>query len=283
MLYKSKKHLFALLLAIGALYAPFLPCTIMRTDTFAPFFTTCENFSEKSLVVFDVDRVLIEPRDAIMRVPNQRLLWELRSKYWSHLSQAEMAKLASLVSLSESSRIVDPLASSFITHLKARNIPVIGLTATGVTGFGHIASIPDWRIADLERFGISFSTSFESQPPFILSQLNGKGPSPVFKSGILFTGGYSKGDVLEAFLDTVHFYPDKVFFADDLMYNLISVEESLLDMGITEVFSYHFLGADKIPNTIDPQIAELQVKTLTETQVWLSDQEARSIINPLVE
>lgn len=271
MYYTLKLFFFAVL------YTSSLFSAIAPTDTFATFFTVCEGFSEKSLVVLDVDRVLIEPRDAIMRVPNQRLLWELRYKYWNHLQPTQIANIASLVSLSESSRIVDPLAIHFISHLQTKNIPVIGLTATGTTGYGHIASIPDWRINDLARFGISFATSFQQHPPFVLSQLNSNGPSPVFKSGIVFTGGYSKGNVLEAFLDTVGFMPDKVLFADDLLHNLISVETALFDMGVDEVYSYHYLGADKIPNTIDPAIADLQIKTLVENEQWLSDEEAKQL------
>ncbi len=280
----TKKHLMRYKITALLFIATVIACTsqltatIIRTESFATFFMACEDFTEKSLVIFDVDRVLIEPRDAIMRAPNQRMLWELRHKYGAHLSSAQMADISSIVNLNESSSLVDPLALAFINHIQQRNIPIIGLTATGTGGFGKIASIPDWRIADLARFGISFATSFQQQPPFVLTQLNERGTSPVFKSGILFTGGYSKGDVLEVFLDTVGFTPDKVLFADDLFYNLISVENALANMGVKHVIAYHYLGADKIPNTIDPEVAEFQIKTLLEKEQWLSDQEAKTDI-----
>lgn len=265
-----------LLLALVIACTSKLCATIITSHSFAPFFTVCEDFTEKSLVIFDVDRVLIEPRDAIMRLANQRMLWELRHKYGAHLTSDQMADISSIVSLQESTALVDPLAIAFINHIKQRNIPIIGLTATSTGSFGKIPSVPDWRIDDLARFGISFSTSFESQPPFALTQLNEKGISPIFKNGILFTGGYSKGDVLEAFLDSVGFIPDKVLFADDLLYNLVSVESSLADMGTKHVLAFHYLGADKIPNTIDPEVAEFQIKTLLEQEQWLSDDEAKT-------
>lgn len=264
------KYFLALLLMASTVSA-----TIVKTDTFLPFFLECESFTEKSLVVLDVDRVLIEPRDAIMRFPNQRLLWELHHKYANRLSPQEMADRSSIVSLQESSVLVDPLAIIFINYLKSKKVPVIALTATGVTGFGRIASIPDWRVRDLERFGISFATSFQEFSPFILTELNTRGPSPVFKSGCLFTGGYNKGDVLEAFLDIVDFLPDKVLFADDLQLNLVSVETSLNEMGIQDVRAFQYLGADKIPNTIDPKIADFQIKTLMHEKQWLSDEQAK--------
>ncbi|MBS0634587.1 MAG: DUF2608 domain-containing protein [Verrucomicrobia bacterium] len=248
-----------------------LSSALYRADSFQPFFSVVESFTEKSLVVLDVDRVLIEPKDAIMRLPNQRLLWELRQKYGSHLSQQEHANLSSLVTLQEGTRLIDPRAVEFINHCKAKNIPIIALTATAVTGFGKIRSVPDWRVNDLARLSIEFSTLFSD---CTLTQVNGKGPSPVCKNGIIFTGGYSKGDVLEAFLDTVGFMPDKVLFVDDLLYNLYSVQNSLDDMGVEDIRVYHFLGADKIPNTIDVEKADRQIKTLIEEQTWIPDDSA---------
>ncbi len=271
-----KKHSMLWLCNIAFLFLLIgsVDADLYRTKTFEAFFEVTEGFSEKSLVIFDVDRVLIEPRDAIMRYPNQRLLWELRYQYGNHLSHEELATLTSEVTLSESTKVIDPLAISFINHIKAKNIPIIALTATGVEGYGKIASIPDWRIKDLARFGISFP-SFSEHPFIELSQLYGRGPAPIFKSGILFSAGYPKGDVLEAFLDSVGFLPDKALFVDDLLHNLVSVHQSLTDMGVSEIFAFQYLGADELPNTIDPEVAKHQIKTLLQEGIWLSDEQLK--------
>ncbi len=265
-------NLLFLLLCTGRLNG-----ALYTTQSFEAFFEITKGFTEKSLVVFDVDRVLIEPRDAIMRYPNQRLLWELRYQYGNHLSPDELANLTSIVSLSESREVIDPLTVSFINFLKSKNIPVIALTATSVQGYGKIPSIPDWRIKDLSRFGICFE-SFASHPFIELSQLYGRGPAPIFKSGILFSAGYPKGDVLEAFLDSVSFLPDKVLFVDDLLHNLVSVHQSLTNMGVSDIFAFQFTGADALPNTIDVPVATHQIKTLLQEGIWQTDEEARAFL-----
>ena len=263
------KMLLTLLLASFSLSA-----AIYETDTFTSFFSACEDFSEKSLVVLDVDQVLIEPSDAILRPSNRRMLLELRTKHGSHLSSQEMAEISSISSLQDRSFLLDPDSLDFVHHIKARNIPIIALTATSVVGFGKIPSVPDWRVQDLARFGFTFDTHFQEHPFIELAQLSGKGPSPIFKSGILFTGGYPKGDVLQAFLDTVGFHPDKVLFVDDRLYNLISVTQKLE----TDVQAFLYLGAEKVPNSVHPEIAELQIRTLLEEERWLTDEQAMTHI-----
>ncbi len=263
-------HLLKFLLVIIAC-SQTLFGALLQTDSFDPLFWAADSFTPNSLVILDVDRVLIEPKDAIMRLPNQRLLFELRHKHASHLSPLEMAEITSIVSLQERSSLIEERAVEFINRLKARNIPVMALTAVSSVGFGKIPSVPDWRIAELSRLNISFESTFTHIPPFELAEITGRGPSPLFKGGILFSGGYPKGDVLEAFLDSIGFIPDKVLFADDQLYNLISVHNSLAEMGVDEIHVFHYLGANQIPNTINQAVADLQIKTLYSQQLWLSD------------
>ncbi|MCE5295378.1 MAG: DUF2608 domain-containing protein [Chlamydiales bacterium] len=273
----KKNNLLFIALAVLSLIANPLLAKFAKTARFADFFAACEGFSTNSLVILDVDQVIIEPRDAIMRPQNQNLLWELRFAYGGHLTASRHAELSSHVSLQETSILIDPDALAFIEHIQKQNIPIIALTATGVTGFGKIPSIPDWRVADLKRLGISFATSFSHHPVFTLTQIQGNTPSPVFKNGILFTGGYSKGDVLTAFLHTVEFCPDKVFFADDLLHNLQSVEAALTKKGVKEIHTFQYLGADT-PNTIDLDVAHHQIRTLMQQEKWLSDLEAKAAL-----
>lgn len=275
----KKNNLFFIAAAILSLIANPLLAKFATTSSFADFFDACDGFSTNSLVILDVDQVIIEPRDAIMRPQNQNLLWDLRFAYGGHLSAMRHAELSSHISLQDTSILIDAHAISFIEHIQKQDIPIIALTATGVGGFGKIQSIPDWRVADLKRLGISFASSFSHQPSITLTQIQGNGSSPVFKNGILFTGGYSKGDVLTAFLQTIGFCPDKAFFADDLLHNLQSVEAALTRLGVKEIHTFQYLGADK-PNTIDLKIAHHQIRTLIQHEKWLSDFDAKAAIYP---
>jgi len=274
----ASKFFNSWLLALCLLINNPLTAKISQCDTLTPIIAATADFSEKSLVVFDVDRVLIDSRDAILRLANRNLLLQLKMKYAGTLPPKIVADLTSLVYLQGNSLLIDPQSVELINSLKKRAVPVIALTATSIGGIGKIASIQDWRLEELEKFGISFESSFSQYPGFELSDLTGLGPSPVFKKGILFSSIYSKGLVLASFLKTVGFQPDKVLFLDDLLYNVTSVENALDDMGVKEVLAYQYLGAEKLPNSIDRQVADLQLKTLVEKEEWLSDIQARKLL-----
>lgn len=251
-----------------------LSAATQKCNTFEPLISETVHFTERSLVVLDVDRVLIESQDATLRPHNVHLVQPLKYKHFSSLDSKQLEHLISLIYLQAKSMVIDPQAVTFIAELQKRGVPVIALTATRIGGMGQISSIQDWRLQDLKEHGISFASSFPDHPFLSLTTIAGKGPSPVFKNGILFSATYPKGDVLQAFLEKVGFIPDKVLFADDLMYNLISVTDSLTKMGVGEIYIYHFEGASFLPNDFDPQAADLQFKTLVEKERWLSDKEA---------
>lgn len=250
-----------------------LDATIQNSDTFEPLWQHLNECTERSLFVFDVDRVLIESKDALLQARNSPLLQPIKMKYLGNLPRSKVEQLISEIHLQTNSHIIDSQAIMFIKELQSRNIPVIALTATRIGGLGKIPSIQDWRIEDLASHEISFATSFPETPYLSLTTITGRGPSPVFKQGILFSATYPKGVVLRAFLDKVGFFPDRVIFIDDMLYNLQSVEESLAAMGIENVLTYHFHGADKLPNGINLDIAELKFKTLVEKELWLKDVE----------
>lgn len=253
-----------------------LSAKVYQSDSMAPLLETTADFTEKSLVVFDVDRVLIEPEDAILRPTNKNILLQLRTKYAADITATKLASLTSIIFLEGTSILIDPQAVELINSLKARSVPVIALTATQIGGIGKIASIQDWRINELEKLGISFASSFPDVPFMQFTELTGLGPSPVYKQGILFSSIYSKGAVLASFLKRINFQPDKVLFLDDLLYNVTSVQNALDDMGVKEVLAYQYLGAEKLPNSIDLKVAELQFKTLVEKEEWLSDTRAKA-------
>ena len=86
-----------------------------------------------------------------------------------------------------------------------------------------------------------FSSSFPDVPEQSFLKIGAdKERLAAFKKGILFVGGENgefnqrtnKGEVLDAFLEWVHWTPKAIVFFDDELSNLTSVQEELTKKGI---------------------------------------------------
>ncbi len=69
----------------------------------------------------------------------------------------------------------------------------------------------------------------------------------IYSSGILFTGGANKGEVLELFFKKTGYLPTHIIFVDDSLVNVEAVSISAKKMGIA-FDGFHFTGV-KIPLT----------------------------------
>lgn len=69
----------------------------------------------------------------------------------------------------------------------------------------------------------------------------------IYSSGILFTGGANKGDVLTLFFKKTGYLPEHIIFVDDSLANVEAVSASARKMGIA-FDGFHFTGV-KIPLT----------------------------------
>ena len=235
------------------------------------------SLESRSLVVFDVDRVLIEYEDAILHPHNNVRMRELFIKAAPDISMMELRKHLNTISYHARPRLIEREVQGLIKMLQDKNIPVIALTATQIGSIPHIGSIQDWRIERLKELGITFS--FQDVPFHSFSELTGAGASPVFKSGILFSATYPKGSVLKAFLQHMNLKPQSVIFFDDLLPNVHSVHQEIGSMGVEKVLSFHYLGAEKLNENLDLALAEAQIRHLLEHNEWLSEQKCKLKIN----
>jgi hypothetical protein len=232
-----------------------------------------ETLDTESLVVFDVDRVLIENQDAILQAHNNMLFKNLALQEAAHLTQPELNGLLSGISFQSRPKLIEAEVAELITTLQQKNVRVIALTATGIGSIPKIGSIQDWRIERLKELGITFS--FQDTPFHSFTELIGQGPSPVFKSGILFSATYSKGSVLKSFLQHINWKPSKVLFFDDMLINVSTVHSEMTALGVEKVCSFHYLGANNLP-PVDRDIAKAQIRHLINTGKWLSETQHKS-------
>jgi len=225
------------------------------------------HLDENALVVFDVDCTLIIPNDRILAPCGKKHLEKFVKKH-QNLPQDRQELMKSIV-ISGKASLVEKDIVRILTQLKQRKIKTIALTAIPPGKLGVIPNVEEWRVNQLASFGIDFSWSFPELDAFRLDCFNGK--PPAFKQGILFSGNHSKGSVLCAFLDTIHWKPSNVFFIDDRLSYIHSVENELAKENIAHT-SFHYTAALDQPNKLNKKLANFQLENLLQKGTWLSDE-----------
>jgi FMN phosphatase YigB (HAD superfamily) len=232
---------------------------------------------DSTLIVFDVDEVLITTEDhAFHQYANEALgkyVQKLSGMSTSTQKQEELEKVMSLALISPKRVLIEEHAPAFIRDLQQKGAKAIALTSFPTGKFGLIPSVESWRVEHLQSFDIDFSEAFPEVRYDTFTDMASKGKkAPVYKNGVLFSKGYTKGEVLSTFFKKNNFYPKKVIFIDDLRENLESVKEELHKLGI-EFVGVQYLGADPYFKEVNEQILHYQFTHLLQNKEWLSDAE----------
>ncbi|MBS0621677.1 MAG: DUF2608 domain-containing protein [Verrucomicrobia bacterium] len=263
---------------IAILLLTSLEARILETSDLTLFEQHLVDCDQRSLVLFDVDNTLIFPKDQVVR-SSARKVWKKHAQdtienpavygqeHWNEpyffgqmLTQAEF-------------EIVDPRVVELIHSLQQREIKTIAFTRMSAGSLGSIPSMEDWRIGHLKSYDIDFSPAFPLLHEMKTASLAPSGRSAVFKQGVLCANVQDKGPVLVAFLDCVGWRPSRVFFLDDRLDYLQSVETSLEGTGI-EFIGFHYTAVEQLPSYLDEEVARYQLTHLAQTGLWLSDEEA---------
>lgn len=138
---------------------------------------------------------------------------------------------------------------------------------------GTIPSMEDWRLEQLRKHNIDFSSAFPKFPELKINSLATCGKPSLFKQGLLCANRLEKGPVLIAFLESVEWKPSKVLFLDNRLDYLQSVEKSLESTGI-EFIGFYYSDVDDRPCIVNEDVVKFQIMHLAKTGVWLSDHEA---------
>lgn len=107
-----------------------------------------EEFSSKTLVMFDIDDVLIYPQDALLQ--NWRSGWKpVNMRSWTPEEDT-------IAWMNAKFQLMDPAGPSVIDTLNEKDIPAIGFTTFAMEDSQLVKSIPDWRSSHLQELGINF-------------------------------------------------------------------------------------------------------------------------------
>jgi hypothetical protein len=246
---------------------------IIKTNDTKIIEQTLQSVDTDTLVIFDVDDVLMHADDQILKSKNADACKVLVKKLKQQVGKDKIQEVTSIILLTRKNSPVDLSMVNIIEDLQKRDIKVLALTNCATGKFGLIPNTENWRIAELSKHGYYFDKSWKNLKDINLKSLMKvtNDANPIYKAGIVFvdqTG--AKGPVLDAFLTYATIKPKKIIFIDDKSKNLVSVEEFAKQHNI-EFIGIEYTKALEEKEVLNTDIAQLQFEVLKKEKKWLSD------------
>lgn len=271
--------------------------TIFVLFYFSPLFATFERINslkeldkefEKSddhtLIVFDIDDVLIITEDQAFHKNADQILMPIVNEAIQQSKTPEAKKeletIHSLAITLPHHTLIEKETPSLIHQLQQKKVKVIALTAMYSGPLGVVSKMERWRVDQLKSFDIDFSSAFSDLKHISMIEIaKANQRAPLFEDGILFSRGYTKGEVLKAFLKYSGFMPTKIVFVDDMVENLDSVRKEIESLNQNIDFKgFEYIGAERLYRKLDPDVIQFQFNYLIQNKKWLSDLEVKKLM-----
>lgn len=251
--------------------------TIKTTDDLDVIREVLEESNTETLVIWDVDEVLIVPTSGLSAKCADTTIKSLS------ITPEQRKWISNNLRFKQPIRLVDNRVVNVIKDLHRRNIKTLALTKCKVGTYGDTKSRENLRIEQLTNLGIEFKPSFSDKDFIEFNTIHKKGDYyPIFKAGILFCDSYEKGEVLGTFLDAIKWNPQTIIFIDDGEKHLMSVQEEARRRGI-QFIGIHYKAVDEMCDDVKDNIFTIQYKVLVRDKIQLTDQQAECILNKQIE
>lgn len=273
----TRLSIFAILLLLSGFYQNTALAERYTMHQIEQLQTILEKATPDTLVIFDVDEVLVYPTNLIQL--------QVASPFWEatmadiekRLGKSQRDLLHSIMLLQSHWKLTDAAFPDIIKNLQKRNIQVLALTSFRRGEMGNIQSIEDWRSLQLKKYDMDFSITAGLPKSYfeinILKNSDGT-KKPVYREGIIYTDLHSKSTVLASFLEQTHLNPREIIFIDDRMSNIQDLEIFCKNINI----GYIGIHDDRILKkyfSFDENLGRYQFHYLEHHHIWLSDNDAR--------
>lgn len=231
---------------------------IVQMDDMQNIFETFKEADSKTLVIFDVDMVLVQPSDPAFQMANMKRFSTVAKRIMSEVPADKQMMFLALMTISSDPILIDGRVPQWFEQMVQRGIPAMALTSNLTGKLGNIPKMEEWRVQSLRNLEIDFSKTAPCLTTLMFDDLASyRGYYSTYLNGILFVNGttVSKGDAFLSFLRRSGFVPNKVIFIDDKEDNLKSLEAAvqLLDRPV-DYLGVHYLGAQKYPSIIISEV-----------------------------
>lgn len=225
---------------------------ITQVNDMKEVFAQFNNADSKTLAIFDVDMVLVQPSDPAFQMANMKRFSKISKRFMKEVPADKQMLFLSLMTISSDPVLIDDRTPQFLQQIIERGIPAMALTANLTGQFEKISKMEHWRIEGLRQLGIDFFKTAPCQTKLVFDNLTPyRGNYSTYLNGMLFVNGttVSKGEAFLSFLEKTDFYPNKVIFIDDREDNLKSLEAAIQKLGKQiEYHGIHYIGAQSYPS-----------------------------------
>jgi len=248
---------------------------INRVHDFKEVIKVIEQANSDSLVLFDVDEVIVMDNDEYRLTHDYRK--ELVSDIEKRLPEEQCKLLISVVLKNRKIRFVNSDILKIFTLLKEKNIPAMGLTKLPTGKLGIIEDMIEWRVRELTELKVNFKEFSPLNDEIIVEDFNVGYGKPTLKDGIIYTAEYDKGDVLEYVLRKTNYFPKSIIFIDDIEENLLSLQKTCSKLK-TNYQGFEFMGSAIVPEPdLDEQLEKIRFEILEKEYKWLTDEELKKL------
>lgn len=214
------------------------------------------------------DALLIVDIDDTLLIPVQMLgcdLWFLSRLKESGSLERTLGEWEAIRHITKM-KVVEEGTEEIIQNWQNQGFKLMGLTSQGL-------ALATRTVLQLQANGIDLSSGAPF-PGGAYYSIQGHGI--LYRHGILFCSGKSKGDSLAHLFEQHGFWPSKIIFIDDKESPLIEVETFALDKGIAFT-GLRYAFADRHKALYRPEIAAIQFAHSTFVHL-LSDEEAAALL-----
>lgn len=220
-------------------------------------------------LVVDVDNTLIMPEDAIFQSnsPDKNFVDELKKQNPSNLA-TNLSKWR----LKRKVKFVENGWSEILQTAHDKGVMVYALTQMDTGTYGVIESMEKWRATELKTMNLVFTNYANKEVETLLPDDR----AATIYQGIMFTGSYTKAEVLAAFMAKHASKPKCLVFVDDRLEQVELIENWCLQNSI-EVTSCHYTAAEYTAGNINSARSAVQINSFKNGN-WLSDAEADAVL-----
>lgn len=272
------KYIVNLLLLSAAMFAMNASAKEISTSKLSVIAEQMEGLDERDLIVTDVKGVLFYQSDSLIS-PNHK------DRYMSFLDRVkeESGKqrrdmLDSIVRKSYVPVPVDQGLLDLLNEKRADGANFIALTSGRTGPYGAIKDRTQMRLERLEALGINFGTNFARTSANLEVSEMAEGKPSYFRNNVIFVNRNSKGESLLLLLKLLEFKPRKLIVIDNEMRQVDDIRK-FVESEVTEFIGIHYTKVfEHHAGPLDEKIAQKQLAYLERRSIWLSDAEARCMI-----
>ena len=247
---------------------------IKQVDSFDPIIKELKKADADTLVVFDVDDVLLVSKDLCCRPSGRAAESTFLPNFEKKIGKGRLDFLFTVMRLQGEVKLTDRRLPAIVQDLQNRSIRVIALTTRGYKPLGVVKDEGALRVGELKKLGLDFGHAFPSLKPFLLTIPSPKNTPPLYKEGVIMTDRSPKAETLLSFLKAVNWHPKKIIFIDDKREHVEGMQ-TLLKANHFNGTLFVYLDKKLAAERADPALAKFQFEYLNKHEKWLSDQEAR--------